>query len=304
MRCCNGRMNVERRCAALFPAVLRPYRRMGFEIAGSYTTHRLALDAIAPDRDTLSVELVDVDRDLAAIREAYRGWVRSQNGPVEPVEDEHWRVRILTKPDDSAYRAVVVREADRVTGFAAFARDADPGPLDVAFGLSCNAFFTTTPAAQRALAAVFPGVPRAGQVGGMVRSPVGPAGARHPRGVPRHALPLRLDAPALERAGRARSARLPADRCRCGDRRGRRTLARERRSVEDRGPRRHREREPGARERPTPQPIAIGTLSSMFSGFLRAHDAVRLGLLDADDPSLEALGAMFAGPDPWCPFFF
>ena len=46
-----------------------------------------------------------------AIREAYRGWVRNQNGPVEPVEDEHWRVRILTEPDDSAYRAVVVREA-------------------------------------------------------------------------------------------------------------------------------------------------------------------------------------------------
>ena len=54
----------------------------------------------------------------------------------------------------------------------------------------------------------------------------------------------------------------------------------------------------------TPAPIDIGTLSSMFSGFLRVHDAVRLGLLDADDPSLEALGAMFAGPDPWCPFFF
>jgi hypothetical protein len=42
----------------------------------------------------------------------------------------------------------------------------------------------------------------------------------------------------------------------------------------------------------------------MFSGFLRAPDAVRLGVLRADDPSVPALAALFAGPDPWNPFFF
>ena len=56
--------------------------------------------------------------------------------------------------------------------------------------------------------------------------------------------------------------------------------------------------------RATPRPVPIGALSSMFSGFLKVPDAVRLGALDADDPSLDALAVMLAGADPWCPLFF
>jgi hypothetical protein len=52
------------------------------------------------------------------------------------------------------------------------------------------------------------------------------------------------------------------------------------------------------------RPIPIGALSSLFTGYLRPRDAVGLGLLDADDPAVDALAAMLAGPDPWCPFFF
>jgi hypothetical protein len=52
------------------------------------------------------------------------------------------------------------------------------------------------------------------------------------------------------------------------------------------------------------RPIPIGPLSSMFTGYLRPVDAVRLGFLDGDDPAVGALGAMLSGPDPWCPFFF
>ena len=52
------------------------------------------------------------------------------------------------------------------------------------------------------------------------------------------------------------------------------------------------------------RPLSIGAFSSMFSGYLRPVDAVRLGYLDGDDPAVEALGAILSGPDPWCPFFF
>ena len=31
---------------------------------------------------------------------------------------------------------------------------------------------------------------------------------------------------------------------------------------------------------------------------------VELGYLDGDDPAGTALDRSFAGPDPWCPFFF
>ena len=50
--------------------------------------------------------------------------------------------------------------------------------------------------------------------------------------------------------------------------------------------------------------LSIGVLSSMFSGYLRPHDAVRLGYLDADDPAVDAFAAILDGPDPWTPFFF
>ncbi|MGZ8579115.1 MAG: sterol carrier protein domain-containing protein, partial [Actinomycetota bacterium] len=52
------------------------------------------------------------------------------------------------------------------------------------------------------------------------------------------------------------------------------------------------------------RPIAIGVLSSLFSGYLHPADAARFGYLDADDPAVETFGDVFAGPDPWCPFFF
>ena len=52
------------------------------------------------------------------------------------------------------------------------------------------------------------------------------------------------------------------------------------------------------------RPIPIGTLSSLFSGYLRPPDAVRLGFIDASDPAVSTFEGLFAGADPWCPFFF
>ncbi|MEX1263360.1 MAG: hypothetical protein WEE66_05400 [Actinomycetota bacterium] len=34
--------------SALYPAVLRPYRSLGYEMAGTFTKHRVELDAIPP----------------------------------------------------------------------------------------------------------------------------------------------------------------------------------------------------------------------------------------------------------------
>jgi predicted acetyltransferase len=56
--------------------------------------------------------------------------------------------------------------------------------------------------------------------------------------------------------------------------------------------------------RASTRPIPIGALSAMYSGFLRADDAVALGFLDGDDPAVRALRTLFAGPDPWNPWWF
>jgi hypothetical protein len=50
--------------------------------------------------------------------------------------------------------------------------------------------------------------------------------------------------------------------------------------------------------------MPIGVLSTLFSEFLTVPDAVRLGYLRRDDPSVPGLHLLLAGPDPWCPFFF
>jgi len=54
----------------------------------------------------------------------------------------------------------------------------------------------------------------------------------------------------------------------------------------------------------SPRPIPIGAFSSMFTGFLRVADAVRLGILDRDDSATPAFARLLSGPDPWSPFFF
>jgi predicted acetyltransferase len=291
--------------AALFPAVLRPYRRMGFELAGSYTTHRVPLDGLSasPERAGAAVVgLADPERDMAGVREAYRDWIQAANGPVEPVDDEHWLVRVFTRASQETYRAVVVREGERITGFAGFTREAEPGHLDVAFGLECEIMFAVTSTGGRALVDYFRGFRG---LGVWLEWP-GPATDPLAIAIPEALVETRfhydwmlrlLDVPkALEARGYPPIATDVV------------IAVEDERWPENAGPWRVESRDGEAHVSPATgeavRPIPIGTLSAMFSGFLRVPDAVRLGVLDADDPALDGLAAMFSGPDPWCPFFF
>ena len=48
----------------------------------------------------------------------------------------------------------------------------------------------------------------------------------------------------------------------------------------------------------------IGALSAWYSSALRAHDAVRLGLLEGDQTAISAMDGLIAGGRPWMPDFF
>jgi predicted acetyltransferase len=289
---------------ALYPAVLRPYRRLGYEVAGTFTRHRLATGALAAGRgdDLPPVEVADLERDLPEIQAAYRAWIRDANGPVEPLDDEHWRWRVLDRPFDDSFRAVVVRESGRITGVAAFSRLSDPGPLDIAFGLNCSALFALDLRAWRALLRYFHGYRGVGKWLQWVGSPTDPIALLVPDEMVhtefRYDWMLRiLDVPgAFEARG---YADIDAEAV---------IAVEDPRWPENAGPWRIEVRAGSAKVTPTkdasPRPIPVGMLSSMFTGFLRVPDAVRLGVLDPDDPSLEDLAAMLDGPDPWCPFFF
>jgi predicted acetyltransferase len=290
---------------SLFPAVLNPYRRMGYELAGTFDEVRIALDALPTPRATdLRVELADVDRDLDAIRAAYQRWARRRNGVVEPNEVEYWRDRVLVRPWNETARAIVIRDDDAVVGFAAFTRAADAtGHLgDIGFGISCSMFFMTDRRALDAFVSYargYRGVGRWLQWGGAPNDPLTLlVGVQAVDIVRRYRWMLRiLDVPtAFEGRGYP-----PID--------AEATFA-----VDD--PRYPQNSGPwhlsvaGGEAKMAPidrhdrRPIPIATLSALYTGYLRPADAVVLGVLDADDPVVDTLSDLFDGPDPWTPFFF
>jgi predicted acetyltransferase len=288
---------------SLFPAVIEPYRKAGYELAGTYDELRIALDALPRAISDLRVEVVDPDRDFDAISSAYERWAQRRNGVVQPGE-EFWRDRVLNRPWDETARAVLVREEDDITGFAAFSRSPDAtGHLgEGGFGLKCSLFFATSERALRALLSYMRGhrgIGRWLQWGGAPNDPITLlVGVQAVTSVRRYRWMLRiLDVPAAIEGRGYPSTDAEA------------TFALDDpRYPENAGPWRVAVSDGGAKigpaERHDRRPIPIGVLSSLYTGYLRPFDAVGLGLLDADDPAVDAFSAMFDRPDPWTPFFF
>jgi predicted acetyltransferase len=289
---------------ALYPAVLEPYRGLGYELAGTFDDHRIRLDALpASDGAELPrVEVVDPDRDLGDIVACYARWARTIEGAIEP-DERFWRTRLLERPWDETFRAIVVRDAGSVTGVASFDRTADAsGHLDIGFGLDCTAFVANDRRALRALIAYARGHRGIGRWLGWAGAPNDPltmlVGVQAVEVHQRYRWMLRLLDVRRAFEGRGYPAidatvTFAVDDPRYPDNAGPWTLRLE-----------------GGAASLTPAsthdrvPISINVLSSMFSGYLRPHDAARLGMMDADDPAVEVLAAILAAPDPWCPFFF
>lgn len=288
--------------SALFPAVVKPYRSIGYEMAGTFTKHRIAIDAIPSQlRDLPNPRLFDVERDLAGVRACYRTFVSRHTGPVEPMTNVHWAERIMARTDDESRRAVVVEEGGEVTGFLVTGRQHDPGPLDVAFGLWTEAFVANTDTALWSLLSYvrrFAGLGKWFQWSGPPNDPIGLLVDDQSLAIDLHyRWMLRLlDVPtAFEQRGWPpidAEAVFAVDDPMFPHNAGPWRLLVEHGSASM------------SRVEQGPRPISIGTLSSMFTGYLRAPDAVRLGLLDSGDPVVSAFERLLAGPDPWCPFFF
>ncbi len=289
---------------ALYPAVIEPYRRLGYELAGTYDEHRVALNALpaVDTHDLPSVEPAQTERDQDAIMACYARWLARRNGTIEP-DATFWRTRLLERPWDEWHRAVVTRDGDTITGFAIFTRAPDSsGHLSFGFGLKCSMFVADDDRALRALIAYASGYRGLGRWLGW-------------SGPPNDPMTLLVGVQAVEVADRYRWMLRILDVGSALEGRGYPPIDAEAtfaiedpRYAENTGVWRLRlsNGEPkvelgSSHDR---RPLPIGAFSSIFSGYLRPVDAVRLGYLDGDDPAVEALGAMLSGPDPWCPFFF
>jgi predicted acetyltransferase len=289
---------------ALFPAVIEPYRRLGYELAGTYDEFRVALDALAAvdTHDLPSVELADVEHDQDAIMACYARWLARRNGTIEP-DATFWRTRLLERPWDEWHRAVVARDDGTITGFATFTRENDSsGHLSFGFGLKCSMFVAEDDRALRALIAYASGYRGLGRWLGW-------------SGPPNDPMTLLVGVQAVTPHDRYRWMMRILDVRRALEGRGYPPIDAEATfAIED--PRyadntgvwhvRLSAGEPKVERGSShdSRPIPIGAFSSMFSGYLRPVDAVRLGFLAAHDPAVGALEAMLSGPDPWSPLFF
>ena len=140
---------------ALFPAVVEPYRRLGYELAGTYDEIRIALDALP--RSTHTTFRPSSSPRSNATRT--RSWRATRVGSlvatatIEP-DAAFWRTRLLERPWDEWHRAVVARDDGTITGFATFTRANDSsGHLSFGFGLKCSMFVAEDDRALRALIA-------------------------------------------------------------------------------------------------------------------------------------------------------
>jgi predicted acetyltransferase len=292
---------------ALYPATLRPYRRLGYELAGTFTKHRVPLDDLPRvEGGAGSVDVLEYDpaHDLEDVRSCYRRSIGDANGPIDSDSPAWWPQRIMgygTKEQN--HRAVVARGPDGIEAYASFALEKAPGDLDVSFNIECRHFVFSTTRGLASMLGYFRGFRGLGQALQFTGPPADPLALLveeqrvKPEWIFRWMLRL-LDVPsALTGRGYpsvSGEAVIAVD---------------DELFPENRGPWKIEADEGGVKVTPadagvSPRPIGIGTLSSMYSGYLSPFDAVRLGLLDAEDPAVPFLARLFSGSTPWMHDFF
>jgi predicted acetyltransferase len=290
--------------SALYPAALRPYRALGYEMAGTYTQHRVRIDDLPRGAGAMPVEEYERERDLDAIRACYRRAVEPHTGPIDSDDPAWWPERILAPDDpDHIHRTVVTRGADgEVDGYAAFQYERDDGDLGVSFRLECRQLVASTLGGWSSLLAYFHGYRGLGQNLQFTGPPADPLAMVieeqrvRPSWSYRWMLRLLDVRAALEGRGYppvAGEAAIAVEDGLFPENRGPWRIVAEGGKVDV-------AEAPGTHVRPMP----VGTLAAMYSGFLSPFDAVRLGLLDADDPAVPVLARLFAGPAPFMLDFF
>jgi len=291
--------------SALYPAALRPYRGLGYELAGTYTEHRVHLDDL-PRGATgpLDVREYDPAADLDGIRACYRRAMERQNGPIDSDDPQWWPERIMghRTPEDLHRAVVALGDDGAVEGYASFVTEKAEGDLDVSFVLACKQFVASTIEGYESLLGYFRGFRGLGQILRFTGPPAEPLAMLveeqrvRPSWSYRWMLRL-LDVPkALEGRGYPSVTGEAVIAVEDGDlpeNHGPWHLTADAGSVRV-------ERAEGARVRP----VGVGTLASIFSGYLSPFDAVRLALLDGDDPAIPFLAQLFAGPAPFMLDFF
>ena len=290
--------------SVLYPATQRPYRGIGYELAGTMTRHAVALEDLPRGAaGPLTVEEYAPERDLDAVRACYRASVSNHPGPIDSDEDDWWPSRVLGRWfSEDVQRTVVARGASGVEGYAAFTFGSDPGgPLEFEYAINCRHLVATSVEGWASLLSYLRGYRGLGQTLRFT-------------GPPAHPLALLVEEQRVRPVWSFRWMLRLLDVVRALEGRGYPPMSSELvLSVEDglfpenRGP--WRVVADGGVVSVSPasgvggvRPISIGTLSSLYSGFLSAADAAAFGLVD--EAAAPGLARLFGGPAPWMYDFF
>lgn len=277
--------------SSLYPATVPTYRACGYAFGGVRTQWVASLRdlhaAPSPGVEPFGLET------LAELNEAYEGFARQTNGLIRR-SDVRWKRRVLLSDQTPIYR-YLVREEGRITGWLVYrlGKSADPPR----FRMSARDLFWTTPGAARALLSLAARHASTGATLEWHGPPIEPLNDFTNEGITLHEQErwmLRLvDAPA------AFEARGYAPLVETGV-----TIAiRDSLFPENEGP--WRVDVTGGRAKVVtssdgaPATADVGTWSSIWTGFLRATDAVRAGVLIASTDQIASLEAVFAGATPW-----
>ncbi|MFN2613806.1 MAG: enhanced intracellular survival protein Eis [Actinomycetota bacterium] len=285
--------------SSLYPATVPLYRSVGYGFAMVRTNWKSTLGAL-PDVREEGVSLSPVSSsEVGELNTLYEHIAAGQNGLVQR-SAEWWNDNVLNARDESTRWAYLVREDGDVTGWIIYETQSSSG--NWRFKLSCRDLFWSTPGAARALLSMaslhrstaeeiaWTGAPDEpiqwltkdhaiepdGSFHAMVRLMDVPA-AFEARGYPAAvdaSFTIRVSDPLFQQnegpwrvevsGGSAKVVRVDDARARCD----------------------------------------VQGLASLWSCALRPRDAVRLGVLDADEETLSALDVVFAGPTPWIADFY
>ena len=92
--------------SALYPAAVRPYRSIGYELAGTYTDHRISISDLPSGSAPLRVEEYRAE-DLDGVKALFRDVLSTQNGPIYSELDDWWDMRIVgTREPDVLFLVV------------------------------------------------------------------------------------------------------------------------------------------------------------------------------------------------------
>jgi predicted acetyltransferase len=276
---------------------------MGYELAGTMTRHAVALDDLPRGpAGPLTVEEYSPERDLDDVRACYRASVSSHPGPIDSDEDDWWPSRIMGRWfSDDQQRAVVARGASGVEGYASFTFASDPGgPLEFEYAINCRHLVAVSLEAWASMLSYLRGFRGLGQTLRFT-------------GPPAHPLALLVEEQRVRPVWSFRWMLRLLDVPAALSGRGYPPVSEEFvLSVEDglfpenRGPWKVTVSDGVASVEPVSDrgagTISIGTLSSLYSGFLSAWDAAALGLLDRE--MAPVLASAFGGPAPWMHDFF